>query len=897
MKSYLEGKETVLRNLKSAPGGLSAEEASARLLRNGRNKLAEEPRDPMWKRILLQIGDPMTVILLAAAVLSGITAAYSGDSYANVFIILFVVVVDAVLGVYQENKAEKAMDSLRKMTAATSEVLRDGGAVTVRSEELVAGDVVLLKAGDAVPADCRILESVSMKAEESSLTGESVPVEKTAETLPLVGQKDIQLGDRKNMVFMGTTVVYGRGRAVVTSTGMSTEMGGIAAALVRARHGLTPLQAKMKQLSKGLTWLVVAVCAVIFAGSLLRTGNFSGKAILDVFMVAVSLAVAAIPEGLAAVVTIVLSIGVSNMSKHNAVIRRLAAVETLGCTQVICTDKTGTLTQNRMTVADHFADDERFLATALALCNDSRLGSDGKAQGEPTENALTEYAVSLGLDPNRMEAASPRVGEIPFDSGRKMMSTFHPAAEGGYIQYTKGAPDVILQHCTHVYRDGREMPMTHEMRSGILAENRRMAGKALRVMGAAFRRFREKPKSFQPGIMEDGLTFLGLAGMMDPVRPEAAEAIRRCRNAGIRVNMITGDHKDTAVAIASQLGILTDPSQAVTGSDLDGISDGDLDRDIGKYTVFARVQPAHKVRIVNAWKQRGMVTAMTGDGVNDAPAVKSADIGIGMGITGTDVTKNVADMILADDNFATIVSAVEAGRRVYDNIRKAIQFLLSSNLSEVISVFAATMLGFTILEPAHLLWINLITDCFPALALGVEKQERGLMSRRPRDPKEGFFARGMGADLLYQGLLIAAVTLFSYFVGHFMEHGVWEIAQSPDGMTMAFLTLSMAEIFHSFNMRSQRGSIFRLHGQNKALLAAMLGSLVLTAAVIFIPPLAAAFGFTEISAAEYFTAMLLAFSVIPVVEIVKFFQRRFGKSVDRHGASVPQDLPVGGKLK
>ncbi len=873
MRFYLENKDSVLQKCKSTSKGLSSEEAAARLERNGKNKLAEENRVPLWKRLLAQLSDPMTIILLVAAILSGVTAAYSGESYADVFIILFVVIVNAILGVLQESKAEKAMEALKKMTAATSKVYRNGEITSVKSEDLAVGDVVLLEAGDSVPADCRVLESVSMKAEESSLTGESVPVEKATDALPLNGQKDISLGDRTNMVFMGSTIVYGRGKAVVTAVGMDTEMGKIASVLVNAKHNLTPLQIKMKQLSKILTWLVIGICAVIFVFSLIRSGNFSEKSIINVFMIAISLAVAAIPEGLAAVVTIVLSIGVSNMSKRNAIIRRLTAVETLGCAQVICTDKTGTLTQNRMTVVDHFTDSESVLATALALCSDSRLGHDGKAIGEPTENALVNYATSLGLKKNELEESAPRVGEIPFDSGRKMMSTVHPTQEG-FIQYTKGAPDVILKHCTCVYKGGREIPLTPEMRSQILGENKRMADKALRVLGSAFRRYSTKPSSYKSSDMEEKLTFIGLVGMIDPVRPEVEAAVNECRGAGIRVNMITGDHKDTAAAIASQLGILKDPSQAITGAELDDLNDEKLEKNVDKYTVFARVQPEHKVRIVNAWKKRGMITAMTGDGVNDAPAIKSADIGVGMGITGTDVTKNVADMILADDNFATIVSAVEEGRRVYDNIRKAIQFLLSSNISEVISIFVATMIGFTILKPAHLLWINLITDCFPALALGLEKKENGLMSRSPRNPKEGFFARGMGADLIYQGVLISIVTLVSYFVGHFMEHGVWEIAESPDGMTMAFLTLSMAEIFHSFNMRSQRNSIFSLHCQNKALLGAMLGSLVLTSVVIFVPPLANAFGFMKISAEEYFTAMLLAFSVIPVVEIVKFFQRK-----------------------
>lgn len=876
MKYYLENTENVLKAVGSSAGGLSENEASQRLEANGKNRLAEPPKDSLVKRFMQQLSEPMTVILIAAAIISGFTSAYAHESFADVFIILAVVLINAVLGVYQENKAEKAIDALQKMAAATSKVLRNGSVFQIKSEDLTVGDVVVLEAGDAVPADCRILESAGMQVQEAALTGESVPVEKTARALSLQSAKDIPLGDRKNMAYMGSSVVYGHGKAVVIAAGMDTEMGKIADALSRAKQNLTPLQRKLAQLSKILTYLVVGICLFLFAFSLLRAGNVNGEVILNTFMVAVSLAVAAIPEGLAAVVTVVLSIGVTNMSKRNAIIRKLTAVETLGCAQVICSDKTGTLTQNRMTVVDHFCEKEDMLAAALALCSDSILEPSGEIKGEPTENALVAYAASRSLKKYELEKEYPRVGEAPFDSQRKMMSTVHQTAQG-YIQYTKGAPDEILKHCTQVLRNGAEVPLTEELRVKIAAENSRMAHQALRVLGASFRHYNEKPVSSDPETLEQDLTFIGMVGMIDPVRPDAAAAVRECRAAGIRVNMITGDHKDTAAAIAGQLGILSTESQAITGAELDDISDEELEKSVERYSVYARVQPEHKVRIVNAWKARGMVTAMTGDGVNDAPAIKSADIGIGMGITGTDVTKNVADMVLADDNFSTIVAAVEEGRRIYDNIRKTIQFLLSSNLSEVIAVFVSMLLGFTILKPVHLLWINLITDSIPALALGMERREANLMSRRPRDPKEGIFSGGTGTDVAYQGALIACITLAAYFIGHFMEAGVWAFTNSADGMTMAFLTMSMAEMFHCVNMRSQRGSIFTVKTRNPVLIGALAGSLLLTSAVIFVPPLSAAFGFEQISVTEYFTAMLLAASVVPIVELVKLAQRLWNR--------------------
>ena len=874
MKEYLSGSDEVLRELQSESGGLSSAEAARRLEEHGKNKLKEGKKESLIHKFFMELKDPMIIILIVAAVISGITAAYSGESFADVIIIMIVVVINAVLGVVQESKAEKAIAALQEIAAATSKVLRDGKQITVRSEELVPGDVVILEAGDSVPADGRILESASMKIEEAALTGESVPANKISAALELGDKKDIPLGDRKNMCYMGSTVVYGRGRAVLTGTGMNTEMGKIADALESAKDEATPLQQKLNQLSKILSVLVLVICAVIFAVDLIRAyPDISGEGMLDTFMVAVSLAVAAIPEGLAAVVTIVLSIGVTNMSRRNAVIRKLTAVETLGCTQVICSDKTGTLTQNKMTVVEHAGEDEKELAMAMALCSDAEMGEAGEAQGEPTECALVNDAYKLGMDKRELKKQYPRIGEAPFDSGRKMMTTVHRREDGTVIQYTKGAPDEVLKRCVSVWKDGREVPMNEELRREILEANKRMADQALRVLCGARRSWKQQPETWEAEYLEQQLCYLGLSGMIDPVRPEVIPAIRECREAGIRPVMITGDHKDTAAAIARQLGIIESADQAITGAELDEFSDRELDEKIEQYSVYARVQPEHKVRIVRAWKSKGKITAMTGDGVNDAPSIKSADIGIGMGITGTDVTKNVADMVLADDNFATIVSAVEEGRRIYDNIRKAIQFLLASNLAEVLAVFAATMFGFTILRPVHLLWINLITDCFPALALGMEKSESDIMKRKPRDPRDGIFAGGMGFDVVFQGVVVTLMVLLSYFVGHYVEAGVWEISQSSDGMTMAFLTLSMIEIFHSFNMRSRRQSIFRMKRQNIWLWGAMILSLLCTTLVIEVPFLAEAFQFEHISLMEYGIAMGLAIVIIPIMEITKAVQR------------------------
>lgn len=879
MKYYLESSSEVFGEVKSTENGLTSEQARRRSAETGKNKLAEGKKTPLILRFLSQFADPMIIILIAAAVISAITSVLQKEFPSDVIIIMFVVIVNAILGVYQESKAEKAIEALQKMAAATTKVLRDGKVCEIPSEDLTVGDVVLLEAGDAVPADGRIFESASLKIEESALTGESVPVNKFIKAIGLEGQKDVPLGDRKNMMYMGSTVVYGRGKAVITSIGMDTEMGKIAGALSSAKDEQTPLQKKLGQLSKILSFIVLGICVFMFAFDIVRalvTGTeMNLDFLLGSFMLAVSLAVAAIPEGLAAVVTVVLSIGVTNMSKKNAIIRKLTAVETLGCAQIICSDKTGTLTQNKMTVVEHYCDNEKMLAEGMALCTDVNLDDDGNLVGEPTEMALVAYSMSLGMNKNELLKSAPRVGEAPFDSNRKMMSTIHKTADG-ILQFTKGAPDEILKHCTRIFKNGEVSPLTDADRDAVLKKNKEFADRALRVLACGYKQLSCVPEDQSPDNIENELVFCGLVGMIDPVRPEVKAAIEECRGAGIRPIMITGDHKDTAVAIALELGIIKDKSEAITGAELDDISDEDFKEKVTQYSVYARVQPEHKVRIVNAWKSRGMITAMTGDGVNDAPSIKSADIGVGMGITGTDVTKNVADMVLADDNFATIVSAVEEGRRIYDNIRKSIQFLLSSNLSEVMAIFTANLLGFTILKPVHLLWINLVTDCFPALALSMEKGEKDLMKRPPRKSSDGIFAGGVGFDVVCQGLFVTLLTLAAYFIGHFMEAGRWEITESADGMTMAFLTMSMCEIFHSFNMRSQHGSTVSmlLHGSfNKYIFGSTVLSLITTALVIEVPFLADAFDFTTIDAREFFTALGLAFLIIPLVEIVKAIER------------------------
>ena len=864
MKEYLSDSVLVLREQGSDEKvGITSAEAAKRLEQTGPNKLKEAEKDPLWKRFFSMMADPMVIMLIIAAIISAVTGMAQGEAdFADVFIIMFVVILNSVLGVVQEYQAENALAALQEMSAAQSKVIRDGKQIVVPSAELVPGDVVVLEAGDAVPADCRILESASMKIEESALTGESVPANKIAEVLGLpTGTDDVPLGDRKNMCYMGSTVVYGRGRAVVVATGMQTEMGKIADAIAQAEDELTPLQIKLNELSGILTKLVIGICALVFVVDVIRNGGlafFSDlTGVLDTFMVAVSLAVAAIPEGLVAVVTIALSIGVTKMSKRNAIVRKMNAVETLGCTQVICSDKTGTLTQNKMTVVRHYTEDIDRLVRTMALCSDAKWDDAAQeATGEPTEAALVADAAKHGFTSGDLDAANPRAGEAPFDSGRKMMSVVNLSPDGNYIQHTKGGPDVVLARCTKVHTENGDVPMTDEWRAKIMEQNKAMADDALRVMAAARTNWgKTAPQSYEASFLEKDMTFIGLCGMIDPVRPEVKPAIEEAHGAGMNVVMITGDHIDTAVAIAKELGIVQDKSGAITGAELDKISDEDF---------MSRIED------INVY-----VVAMTGDGVNDAPSIKRADIGIGMGITGTDVTKGVADMVLADDNFATIIGAVEEGRRIYDNIRKAIQFLLSSNAAEVISVFVASLIGFTILEPTHLLWINLITDSLPALAMCMEAAEPDIMKRKPRNSKDGIFANGMGVDTLFQGVVISVLTLVSYFLG--VSHAQAGADAALEGMTMAFLTLSMVEMFHSLNMRSRRASIFTLPSQNVWAWGAFALALLLTWVVIE-TPLSVVFDFAELDLAHYGMAMGLAILIIPIVEIYKAIMRAVEKN-------------------
>ena len=886
MKFYCEEKSTVLAEVKSSEAGLTSAEAAARLEANGKNKLKEPEKISWFRRFLNAINDPMIYLLLGAALISTLTTLYqnmaagANESYADLFIILFVVLINTVLSMVQESKAEQAIEALMEMTAATSRVLRDGETVTVKSEDLVVGDVIILEAGDAVPADCRILESFSMKVEEAALTGESVPVNKLVDLLMLnESGKDIPLGDRKNMLYSGSTVVFGRGTAVVVGTGMDTEMGKIADALAQAEEEQTPLNRKLSELSIMLTKLVIGICLFVFLFGIIRdlvivkTGEAVFSVVLDTFIIAVALAVAAIPEGLPAVTTIIMSIGVTSMSKRRALIRKLTAVETLGCTQIICSDKTGTLTQNRMTVVDNYTDDTALLAKGMALCNDAKRGMGmHEAEGEPTECALINYAHDMRLYKDELDVKFPRIGEAPFDSSRKRMSTVHNE-NGHIVQYTKGATEILLDLCTGYYRDGEILPMTEDFKINVRHRAKSFADRALRVLGLTVRFHDGMPTSFEPEDLEKDLIFVGFVGMIDPCRPEVYDAIRECREAGIRPVMITGDHIDTAVAIALDLGIITDRSQAIEGSALEDMSDEELFEKVEQYSVYARVQPEHKTRIVNAWKAHDCVTAMTGDGVNDAPSIKAADIGIGMGITGTAVTKSVCDMVLADDNFATIVNAVEEGRKIYDNIRKVVQFQLATNFGEIIAVFGASVCGFKILSAAHLLWVNMVTDSAPGLALGMEPAERGIMQRKPRPADESLFSHGT-VNIVLQGIFMGLLVIFSYFAGERIENGVWAFKQSIDGMTMAFLTCNFAEMFTAFNTRSLKYSIFGMEKENKWLWLTLIWTVVLTFGVILIPGIREIFGLASVSAGEFFIALGLAFTVIPVSELVKFLRRR-----------------------
>ncbi len=901
-KYYLEDAQEVLKKLDSSEMGLTSKEAKKRLEKNGKNKLKEGEKETLFQKFVNSISDPMIIMLLGAAALQAAVNAlqmkdgFKLSEFADVIIILIVVIINTIMSLVQESKAEGAMSALMQMTASTSKVLRDNKISVVKSEDICVGDVIVFEAGDTVPADCRMIESQSLKAEEAALTGESVPVNKLIDILNLQeGKEDITLGDRKNMLYNGSTIVYGRGKAVVTACGMDTEVGKIADALNNATKELTPLQKKMTELSNFLTKLVIGICIVVFVVGIVESAFLSdnltlasfGSIALDTFIAAIALAVAAIPEGLPAVVTVILSIGVSAMAKRQALIRKLTAVETLGCTNIICSDKTGTLTQNKMTVVEHYASDEKLLAKAMALCSDATIeNKEDSATGEPTECALVNYANKLGLPKYELEKEEPRVAEAPFDSNRKMMSTIHKV-NGKYIQYTKGALDVMLDICTSYLGDTGIKEMNESKKEEIISINKIFASKALRVLCVACKEYDELPTFKDTSDIENNLTFIGIVGMIDPCRPEVYEAIKECKNAGIRVVMITGDHKDTAVAIGKDLGIIENESEAIEGYKLDDYTDEEMKEVILKYSVYARVQPEHKTKIVNAWKARGMVTAMTGDGVNDAPSIKSADIGIGMGITGTDVTKSVADMVLADDNFATIVNAVEEGRKVYDNVCKVIQFQLSTNLSEVVIMFVASILNFTLLSPVHLLWINMVTDSLPGLALGMEKAEGDVMKRKPRSSSEGIFANGAGVDMIWQGLYIAFIELLAYVIGHKLELGTFSGIINGEycvnAVAMAFLTVNFAEIACAINMRSRRHSIFSkdmFKNFNWWLFGATIITIVLTLAAIYIPGLCEVFDIVPgtFETKELLICVALALSTIPVFEVGKLVRNKCSKA-------------------
>ena len=851
--------------LSTGKQGLTTEEAAKRLETHGPNVLKEGHKKTLIGIIISQFKNLMILVLLAAAILSVVFS----DDLADAIIIFAVIILNAAMGTVQEAKAEAALEALKKMSAPSAKVIRDGHVGTVPAADLAPGDVVLLEAGDHVPADIRLTETASLRIEEAMLTGESVPAEKAA-SAELTDQTP--LAERVNMAYAGTSVTYGRGTGVVCETGMQTEIGKIAGALDAAKESQTPLQRRMDSLSRVLSVAVLAVAAVIFG-----VGMLTGRTAIDMFLVAVSLAVAAIPEGLATVVTLQLTMGVQKMSKSGAIVRKLPAVETLGSTNVICSDKTGTLTQNKMTVQRACYNSEDYDAQAVppsverdlldrifTLCNDTKTIADNggeKLIGDPTETAL--YAFAAPRVDEQARAHWPRVYEIPFDSERKLMSTVNGCGE--LMLLVKGAPDELIARCSRVLTGGEIIPLDEAGRQRLLSANESYASQALRVLAAAYKPLNTVPLSNEG--LETDLIFVGLAGMIDPPRAEAADAVKVCRQAGIMPVMITGDHKVTAVAIAQRLGILDEGDRAITGAELEKMSEDELAREIDNIHVYARVAPEHKVRIVQAFQAKGRVVAMTGDGVNDAPALKNADIGVGMGITGTEVSKNASDMVLTDDNFATIIRAVREGRRIYRNIKKAVQFLLSANLSEVITLFVGTMMGLTMLTPVQILWVNLVTDTFPALALGMEPEPADIMHRKPRDAKQSFFAEGMALNLIVFGVIMSALTLFAYFLGQDLYH---------DGTvagTMAFLTLGLVQLFHVFNIRSARQSVFKHFFQNKWMHISFVAAALLQTIVVLVAPLGAFFDVTPLNAMQWLYVLVISVAIVPISELVKWVKR------------------------
>ena len=882
---YTQSKEEVLKELDSSIEGLSTAQAQERLATYGHNELDEGEKRSLLSKFIDQFKDLMIIILLIAAALSVITEGM--DGLTDAMIILAVVVLNAAFGVYQEGQAEAAIEALKNMSSPLARVRRDGHVIEIDSKELVPGDIVLLEAGDVVPADMRLLEAASLKIEEAALTGESVPVEKDVTGLV---EADAGIGDRVNMGYQNSNVTYGRGTGVVTNTGMYTEVGKIADMLANADETETPLKQSLEQLSKALTYLIVVIAIITFLVGVFVRGEHP----LEGLMVAVALAVAAIPEGLPAIVTIVLSLGTTTLAKRNSIVRKLPAVETLGSTEIIASDKTGTLTMNQMTVEKVYTNGQLQSSAAdiaasnntlriMNFANDTKVDPSGKLIGDPTETALVQFGLDHNFDVREVLKDEPRVAELPFDSDRKLMSTIHKEADGSYFIAVKGAPDQLLKRVTRIEVNGEVRPITDEDKKAILATNKDLAKQALRVLMMAYKTSNEIP-TLESEIVESDLIFSGLVGMIDPERPEAAEAVRVAKEAGIRPIMITGDHQDTAEAISKRLGII-DPNDTedhvFTGAELNELSDEEFQKVFKQYSVYARVSPEHKVRIVKAWQNEGKVVAMTGDGVNDAPSLKTADIGIGMGITGTEVSKGASDMVLADDNFATIIVAVEEGRKVFSNIQKSIQYLLSANMAEVFIIFFATLFGWDVLQPVHLLWINLVTDTLPAIALGVEPAEPGIMTHKPRGRQSNFFDGGVFGAIMYQGVFQTILVLAVYGWGLvFPEHHT-QAEIHADALTMAYATLGLIQLLHAFNVKSVYQSVFKVGlFRNKTFNWAIPVAFVLLMATIVVPGFNSLFHVSHLSLTQWLAVIVGSFLIVVLVEIVKAIQRALGKDKD-----------------
>ena len=871
--------EEVLKSVKSKETGISSSEAKSRLEENGYNKLKEGKKKTFIARFIDQFKNVMIIILLAAAAVSGVISAIEGESLTDVIVILMVVLLNAMLGVMQESKAEKAIDALKKMSLPYIKVKRDGIVQSIKTEELVVGDIVLIEAGDFVPADMRIIANSSLRVEEAALTGESLPIDKTDKVI----EGKVSLAERKNMLYSGSSVVYGRGEGVVVATGMDTELGKIATILTEGKEELTPLQRKLNEISKALTVIVVVIGLLMVV-----TGVLRNDPLLEVFMLAVSLAVAAIPEGLPAAITIILSIGVQKMARENSIIRKLSAVETLGSTEVICSDKTGTLTQNKMTVkelcigkkhvenpfvAGPETEQDIKLIHSMVLCNDTKYGESKEILlGDPTETALVAFANKFGMSKDKLDEEHPRVAEIPFDSERKMMTTVNKKKDG-YKIYTKGAVESILDRCSHAIIDGKETKLTGDLKAEIIKCNNIMSQKALRVLAFAQKRVKEVPEIMDSKNVEKDLVYVGLVGMIDPPRPEAKEAVKKCFEAGMTPVMITGDNKETAIAIATELGILTKEAEAITGMELDGMSDEEFEKRINKIRVYARVSPENKVRIVRMWKKLGKTVAMTGDGVNDAPALKSADIGVGMGITGTEVSKSVSSMIITDDNFATIVVAIKEGRRIYNNIQNVITYLLASNLAEVIIIFFGTLFGHHIMKPLQILWINLVSDAIPAITLGFEKEQGNIMKEKPRSSKEKFFNPFLTTRIVVPAILKSIIVLALFLVVE-RNYG------NSYAMTVAFVSLTFIELLFAIVSRSDRYFVAKIGAlSNKPLFFGILGTIALQFVVMFIPGISNIFGIERLPSVLYIASIGSAIIFMIIAELTKVLIAKVFKKV------------------